>query len=178
MAQNISTIANFKACAIEEWAWLFGGECLSKDEWDKRQRARHGLHEPTDFERRMSANAEYATYETHIFLLKNPIEFYVVEEGLRNNPMTTRLYYVQVDLHERSGKKAGFIFDTTRGMYLILISSNSDGKVSEIYVEVYNSFEEFTASITSYWTEMNDDVYYNIHKCIDVIELTNLLATI
>lgn len=178
MAHNISTINAFKESAIEEWAWLFGGECLSKDQWDKRQRFKQGLPEPTDFERKTSANARYSVFDTYIFLLKDPIEFYVVEEGLNYSPMTTRFYYVQMDQHEKSGKKAGYIFDTTKGMYLILISSNADGKVSEIYVEIYTSMEEFTASITSYWTEMNDDVYYNFRRCIDVIELTNMLATI
>lgn len=178
MAYNDSSIDSFKEFAQKKWPFYFeNAKCLRKKEWDALKRKEAGLPEPTQFEIEVSARAQYAVFNTHIFVLEKPIMFYVVEDAFRKEKEAIRIFNIIMDFSEASGRKALYTIDFKYGMYLIFLNSNTSGNISEIFVDVYYSYDEFTSSISNYWTEMNNESSFSVRNLIDITQLANMCAT-
>lgn len=178
MSYNMSSIETFTEVAKEKWPFYFvNAKRISKKEWDKMKRQEAGLPEPTKFEIEVTANAQYAIFESYVFILEKPMLFYVVEEAFYKEKSSIRIYNLVSDYNESSGRKALYTIDFKSGMYLIFLSSNEEGKVSEIHVDVYFSFDEFTSSLSNYWTEINAETTFSVRNIIEITKLANIIAT-
>lgn len=179
MDYKFSSIENFRAFALENWHTIFEAtECLSKEEWDKRKRIEAGLPpEPTAFEKKINPNSRYRINDTFVFVMNKPTAFYTIEDAIRLNKHVTRIYYLVTDHNEAAGKKALYTINLEEGMYLIFLASNNSGLLEEIYVEVYYSFEEYSSSLCSAWTEISQLTSYSVRDLTNMCILSDIFAT-